>query len=189
MKKIVFGFLIFILINFFSQMIFNAVFAKPVKIQITSSNFANKGIIPDTHACDPPLGQNISPQLSFSNVPPGTQSLALILDDPDAPGGTFNHWVIFNIPPTEGGLQGNIPRDSELENGTKQGINGTGQIGYFGPCPPPKETHRYIFKLYAVDISLDTLSVLKKGTLLQAMKGHIIGRGKLVGLYKNNTNL
>lgn len=188
MKRVIVILLVVFLIYLTYQFLFNTGLAKPAKIQITSSSFENKGVIPDTHACDI-LGEDRSPPLIFSNIPEGTKSLALILDDPDAPGGAFNHWVIFNIPRNASGLDEGLPKDANLEGGIKQGINGTEQIGYFGPCPPPRETHRYIFKLYAVDISLDTLSVLKKRTLLQAMKGHIIGRGKLVGLYKNNTNL
>lgn len=159
------------------------------KIKVTSSNFTSKGIIPDAHACDPPLGQNKSPQLSFDNFPDGTQSFALVLDDPDAPGGRFVHWVIFNIPVNDGGLNEGLPLDAELSNGTRQGRNDTKQIGYFGPCPPPKETHRYIFKVFALDTVLDLASGATSKQLLTAMKGHIIGRGKLVGLYKNNTNL
>ena len=162
--------------------------AKVQKIKVTSQDFQSKGIISDTHACEF-LGLDKSPQLSFSNIPEDTKSLALILDDPDAPGGTFNHWVIFNIPPAENGLQEDIPRDSELENGIRQGTNGTEQVGYFGPCPPPKETHQYIFKVFALDTVLELEAGANKKQLLIAMKRHILGRGKLVGLFKNNTNL
>ena len=164
-------------------------YTKPVnKLGVTSSTFNQKGFIPVQHACDV-LGQDRSPELSFSNIPDGTQSFALILDDPDAPGGTFNHWVIFNIPLAGNGLQRDIPRDAELENGIRQGTNGTEQIGYFGPCPPPKETHRYVFKVFALDTVLELEAGANKKQLLIAMKGHILGRGKLVGLFKNNTNL
>jgi len=180
MKKVLFLFFILILCN--------PSIAKVAKIQVTSQDFNNKGFISDAHACDPPLGQNISPQLSFDNVPEGTQSFALILDDPDAPGRTFNHWIIFNIPPSLSGLQEGIPKESELENEIKQGTNGTEQIGYFGPCPPPKETHRYVFKVYALDTVLNLEGGANKKQLLNAMKRHIVGRGKLVGLFKNNTN-
>ena len=161
--------------------------AKVSKISVSSSAFQNKGFIPDTHACDI-LGEDKSPQLSFSNIPEGTKSLALILDDPDAPGGTFNHWVIFNILIDKAGLDENIPRQAELGDGTQQGINSTNQVGYFGPCPPPKETHRYVFKVFALDTVLELEAGASRKQLLKAMKGHILGRGKLVGLFKNNTN-
>lgn len=188
MKKIFFNFVIIILVSFLYQCFLISGIAKPVKIQVTSSSFENKGIIPDTNACDV-LGLDRSPQLSFGNVPSGTQSFALILDDPDAPGGTFNHWVIFNIPLNKSGLDEDLPKDPTLEDGTKQGTNGTGQIGYFGPCPPPKEKHRYVFKVFALDNILNLEAGVNDKQLKKAMKGHIVGVGKLIGLYKNNTNL
>ncbi len=164
---------------------FNPVLAVE-KMSVTSSDFNNKGIIPDAHACDPPLGQNKSPELSFSNAPSGTQSFALILTDPDFK--NFVHWVIFNIPADAMGLDEGLPLDAELSNSARQGTNGTEQIGYFGPCPPPKETHRYVFKVFALDAVLDLESRATSKQLLKAMRGHILGRGKLVGKYKNNTN-
>lgn len=164
------------------------VIGKVQKIQVTSSNFTSKGIIPNAHAYVPPLGENKSPQLSFNNAPAGTQSFALIIDDPDAFGGTFVHWVIFNIPGNSAGLAQDIPRDSELEDGTRQGTNGTEQISYFGPCPPPKETDRYIFKVFAPGTTLNLEAGATAKELKKAMKGNVIGRGKLVGFYKNTTN-
>ena len=158
------------------------------KLGITSSAFNNKGSIPLQHACDI-LGSDRSPPLSFNNIPEAAKSLALILDDPDAPGGTFNHWVIFNIPIAEASLQEGIPHDSKLGGDIRQGTNGAGQIGYFGPCPPPKETHRYVFKVFALDTVLDLEAGATKKQLLRVIKKHILGRGKLVGLFKNNTNL
>lgn len=185
MKKIITSLILVILLQYFPAFYIEA--KAPAKIKITSTAFSNKCSIPTTHACEF-LGQDKSPPLSFSNVPAGTQSLALILDDPDAPGGTFNHWVIFNIQASEGTLEEGIPRDGELEGGIKQGTNGTSQIGYFGPCPPPKETHRYIFKVFALDTVLNLEAGADKKQLLKAMKTHILGRGKLVGLFKNNTD-
>lgn len=154
------------------------------KLKVTSSDFRNKGFIPDLHACEF-LGSDKSPQLSFENIPTGVQSLALIMFDPDAPDKNFVHWVIFNIPKDSLNLEQGI---SNFENGTKQGTNGTGAIGYFGPCPPPTETHRYIFKVFALDTILTLENGATQKQLVQAMKGHIISRGKLVGLYKNRTN-
>ena len=186
MKKMIINLIVVVFalvnsINLFAQ-------ATTSKLNISSPSFGNKKIIPLAHACEF-LGLDKSPQLSFSNIPENTKSLALILDDPDAPGGTFNHWVIFNIPPTGNGLQEGIPRDSELENGIRQGTNGAEQVGYFGPCPPPKETHRYVFKVFALDTVLELEAGVNKKQLLTAMKRHILGRGKLVGLFKNNTSL
>ena len=168
-------------------LVFNFPVLAVEKISVTSSSFQNKGIIPDKHACDI-LGSDLSPPLTFNNIPGNTESLALVLDDPDAPGGKFNHWIIFNIPPADGGLQEGIPNESELEDGARQGTNGTEQIGYFGPCPPPKETHRYVFNVFALDTVLELESGASRKQLIKAMKRHILGRGKLVGKYKNNTN-
>lgn len=185
MKKIITFLVLVILLQCFQTFYIEA--KALVKIQVTSSAFQNKGHIPIDHACDV-LGDDRSPLLSFSNLPSGTKSLALILDDPDAPGGTFNHWVIFNIPVSASELEEDLPRDGELDSGARQGTNDTRQIGYFGPCPPPKETHRYVFKVFALDIVLNLESGADKKQLLKAMKTHILGRGKLVGLFKNNTN-
>lgn len=166
---------------------FQASYAANKNITVTSSNFTNKGFIPDANACEF-LGLDKSPQLSFSNVPSGTKSLALIVVDPDAPNKNFVHWIIYNIPGTSSSLEQDIPRSESLENGIKQGTNDAQQIGYFGPCPPPGETHRYIFKVFALDTTLTLSDDGNKKELTKAMKGHIIGKGKLVGLYKNKTN-
>lgn len=182
MRKITISFILFLLL------LISPSHAKVQKFQVTSSDFNNKGSISDLHACDPPLGQNLSPQLSFGNAPDSTQSFALIMFDPDAPGGSFVHWVIFNIPGNTPQLAQGIPLQSELDNGTRQGANGTEAIGYFGPCPPPKETHKYVFKVFALDSVLSLQAGADSKQLTKAMKGHIIGRGKIIGLYKNNTN-
>lgn len=184
MKKTI---LLLFFIPFLMATVFTAYAESVSKLGITSSSFNNKSFIPLVHACDI-LGSNLSPPLTFSKIPNGTKSLALILDDPDAPGGTFNHWIIFNIPVEDGGLEEGIPPEFELEGGIKQGTNGTEQIGYFGPCPPPKETHHYVFKVFALDAVLNLEAPANKKLLLKTMKRHILGRGKLVGLFKNNTN-
>lgn len=184
MKNILIAILLVLLYNFVSLQTLEA---EVQKIGVTSSDFNHKGIIPDVHACDF-IGLDKSPQFSFGNAPEGTQSFALIMFDPDAPDKNFVHWVIFNIPGNNPELIQGIPKDSELENGTKQGTNGTEQIGYFGPCPPPGETHRYIFKVFALDAVLDLQGGANSKQLAKAMKGHIIGRGKIIGLFKNNTD-
>jgi len=149
-------------------------------IKITSSAFEHEGLIPPKYTCD---GADISPPLQWEAVPEGTGSIALICDDPDAPMGTFVHWVLFNLPADTKELAENIPTDRVLPNGAKQGISGFRRIGYGGPCPP-SGTHRYFFKIYALDTELDLAPGAGKPDLLNAMEGHILGKGELIGKYK-----
>ncbi|OGU42353.1 MAG: phosphatidylethanolamine-binding protein [Ignavibacteria bacterium GWB2_35_12] len=151
-----------------------------MSIRITSTAFTEGGMIPEIYTCE---GRDISPPLSWSNLPEGTKSIALINDDPDAPMGTWVHWVIYNIPPIETGLKEGIPSEKVLPNGTKQGITDFRRVGYGGPCPP-SGTHRYFFKIYALDTMLELESGAAKGQLLTAMEGHILGTGQLIGKYK-----
>ena len=148
--------------------------------EIKSPAFENNGIIPKQYSCD---GINISPPLSWSNIPEGAKSLALILDDPDAPTGTWVHWIIYNMPPASKGLQEGVIPIQEMAHETKQGINDFKKIGYGGPCPP-SGTHRYFFKLYALDTKLTLKSGATKKQLENAIKGHIILQGELIGKYK-----
>lgn len=149
-------------------------------ITITSTAFIDGGMIPSDCTCD---GKNISPPLAWVGVPEGTKSLAIICDDPDAPVGTWVHWVLFNIPATVSELLQNMPPDEVLENGARHGINDFRKFGYGGPCPPGG-THRYYFKLYALDIELTQKAGLTKAELLKAMKDHILAEGQLMGRYK-----
>jgi len=149
-------------------------------IELNSSVFSQDGMIPSKYTCD---GQNISPQLSWEAVPENTQSIALIADDPDAPSGTFVHWVLFNLPEETREISENVPREKTLHDGASQGINGFGKIGYGGPCPP-SGTHRYYFKIYALDKKLELDPGANKTMLLDAMQGHILGKGQLMGKYK-----
>ena len=151
-----------------------------MEIKITSSAFAEGGLIPAKYTCD---GANISPPLQWEAVPEGTQSIALICDDPDAPVGTFVHWVLFDLPADAGQLTENIPADATLANGAQQGTSDFGRIGYGGPCPPGG-THRYFFKIYALDTQLGLADRVDKARLLSAMEGHILGQGQLIGKYK-----
>jgi Raf kinase inhibitor-like YbhB/YbcL family protein len=137
-------------------------------------------MIPKEHTCD---GSDISPPLSWSGVPEGTKSLALICDDPDAPVGTWVHWVLFNVPPTANELPRNIPPDKTMDNGARHGINDFRKYGYGGPCPPGG-THRYYFKIYALDSELAKKPGLTKAELFKAMAGRILAEGKLMGTYK-----
>ncbi|HTA83597.1 MAG TPA: YbhB/YbcL family Raf kinase inhibitor-like protein [Bacteroidia bacterium] len=141
-------------------------------LTVKSPVFADSGPIPAKYTCD---GSNVSPELHIINTPPETKSLALIVDDPDAPGGTFVHWVMWNIPPAEIIKENTAPGI--------QGRNGKNENKYYGPCPP-KGTHHYHFHIYALDTKLDIPTKTDKQALLLAMEGHIIASGELMGTYK-----
>ncbi|MFH1879029.1 MAG: YbhB/YbcL family Raf kinase inhibitor-like protein [Candidatus Omnitrophota bacterium] len=128
-------------------------------------------------------GENISPPLFWNDVPDGTESLALIMDDPRAPTGTWVHWVIYDIPATARSLAENIPRESRLEDGTLQGINSFRWIGYSGPFPPAGPAHRYIFRLYALDTTLNLPADANKGQVINAMQGHVLAEANLAGIF------
>ena len=149
-------------------------------LEITSSAFSEDTMIPTRYTCD---GPDVSPDLAWSGVPDTARSLALICDDPDAPMGTWVHWVLFNIPAGTSGLPAEIPPDAVLENGGRHGTNDFGRLGYGGPCPPGG-THRYFFKLYALATELDLASGITKAQLLEAMEGHILAEGQLMGTYQ-----
>jgi Raf kinase inhibitor-like YbhB/YbcL family protein len=146
---------------------------------ITSSAFNEGETIPKKYTCD---GQNISPPLKWEPGSAQTKSFALIADDPDAPMGTWVHWVIFNIPPTTTELPENVPTKDSLPNGAIQGKNDSRDIGYDGPSPP-SGTHRYYFKLYALDTMLKLSAGITKSELLKAMEGHIMAQAQLMGKY------
>jgi Raf kinase inhibitor-like YbhB/YbcL family protein len=148
---------------------------------LTSTAFADGAAIPVEYTCG---GQSVSPALNWGNSPAGTVSLALILEDPDAPVKNFTHWIIFNLPPDTSGLQETVPRDGSLAGGAMQGKNGGGGIGYMGPCPPKGPAHHYIFNLYALDKSLDLAAGATKAEVRQAMEGHILGQAQLTGIYQ-----
>lgn len=142
-------------------------------MQLTTEAFMPGDMIPKKYTCE---GQNISPALHVENWPQGTQSLALIVEDLDAPSGTFDHWIAWNITPK-----------SAIDEGEKlpyQGINDFGKVYYQGPCPPPGKPHRYYFKLYALDAMLDLAQGSKKKDLENAMQGHILAESSLMGLYE-----
>jgi Raf kinase inhibitor-like YbhB/YbcL family protein len=149
-------------------------------IEVRSSAFEDGDAIPARYTCD---GPDVSPPLSWGSVPDGTQSLALVTDDPDAPRGTFVHWVIYNLPPDTRRLPEDVPNQQTLPNGAAQGVNGAGSVGYMGPCPP-SGTHRYFFKVYALDTELALGGGATKQEVLDAMEGHILGEGQLMGTYR-----
>ncbi len=148
-------------------------------IRLTSPAFAEGERIPRKYTCD---GEDVSPPLTWDNVPEGTKSFALICDDPDAPMGTWVHWVLFNLPPETRSLPEAVSPDKELPSGARQGTNDFRKIGYGGPCPP-SGTHRYYFKLYALDTMLDLPAGCSKAQLLKAMEGHVLSEGQLMGRY------
>jgi Raf kinase inhibitor-like YbhB/YbcL family protein len=147
---------------------------------VSSSAFCEGEWIPRKYSGD---GEDISPSLSWSGIPASAKSLALISDDPDAPMGNWVHWVLFNIPPTETGLEEKVPSSEKLENGAKHGTNDFHRLGYGGPCPP-SGAHRYYFKLYALDSVLNLRPGVTKKDLESAMKGHVLAQGQLMGKYK-----
>jgi Raf kinase inhibitor-like YbhB/YbcL family protein len=128
-------------------------------------------------------GSDISPELIWGDIPAGTKSLALICDDPDAPMGTWVHWIIYNIPPTYKGLKQDIPQDSELPDGMLQGRNDFNRIGYGGPAPPPGKNHRYFFRLYALDIMFSDATTLTNDNLIRLMQDHILGKAEYYGTF------
>lgn len=149
-------------------------------MEIKSSAFKNEEMIPKQYTCD---GRDISPPLQWSGAPAETKSFALICDDPDAPMGTWVHWVIFDIPAAVSGLSENVSPQEEVPGAGKNGKNSWQRLGYGGPCPP-SGTHRYYFKLYALDAMLNLRPGTTKEGLLKAMKGHVLSEAQVMGKYK-----
>jgi Raf kinase inhibitor-like YbhB/YbcL family protein len=150
-------------------------------LRLASSAFADGAPIPAKYTCD---GENVSPPLAWSNAPKSTQGLALIADDPDAPLGTWVHWVVYNIPPTLTQLAERIPAAETTSNGAMQGTTSFKRVGYGGPCPPAGKPHHYFFRLYALDSQVTLKPGATKDDLLKAMEGHILATGQLVGTYQ-----
>ncbi len=150
-------------------------------LQLTSAAFQQGAAIPRKHTCD---ADDVSPQLRWTNPPSGTKAFALIADDPDAPGGTWVHWLIYDLPGEAKDLPEGTAKTEILSNGAKHGVNDFRKVGYGGPCPPPGAAHRYYFKLYALDAPTNLKPRATKQQLLDAMKGHVLGEGELMGRYK-----
>jgi Raf kinase inhibitor-like YbhB/YbcL family protein len=149
-------------------------------ISVYSDVFEEGGTLSKEYTCD---GKNISPDIGWKGIPEGTKSIALIMDDPDAPGRTFVHWVIYNIPEESTGLPPGVSKNESLSDGSLQGKNDLGEIGYYGPCPPPGKPHRYFFKVYALDTKLDLKSGVNKSKLEDTISGHVLAKGELIGKY------
>ena len=146
-----------------------------------TSAFEPGQAIPVEYSCS---GANRSPALKWSGVPAGVGSFALIVEDPDAPNGTFIHWVVFNLPPDATGIPADAPRTPTLADGAMQGVNGMDRVGYMGPCPPPGKMHHYHFELFALDSKLNAQPGLEAGALREAMQGHTVASTELVGTFE-----
>jgi len=152
-----------------------------MSLELLSPAFSSGGAIPEEHSKD---GGNNSPPLVWSDTPETTRSFALIVDDPDAPSGVFVHWLLYDIPSTAAGVESRMPRVEELPDGSRQGTNGFGDLGYGGPRPP-SGTHRYFFHLYGLDDVLDLEPGEDREALERAMKGHILEEAELMGTYQH----
>jgi len=145
------------------------------KLSVESTAFENNKLIPAKYTCD---GDDVNPPLTIEGVPEGTKTLALIVDDPDAPMGTWDHWIVWNIPATTSKIAENTVPGTE-------GMNDFRRRSYGGPCPP-SGTHRYFFKVYALDVKLDLSPTSRKRDVEKAMQGHVLAKGELVGLYRRS---
>jgi Raf kinase inhibitor-like YbhB/YbcL family protein len=148
--------------------------------ELSSPVFKDGELIPSRNTCE---GEDLSPPLHWTVPPAATKSFIIIADDPDAPGGTWVHWVIYNIPLDLRGLPEGIPPRDQLTDGALQGLNDFKRIGYGGPCPPPGKPHRYYFKLYALDAVLNLKPRATKLQVLEACKGHVLAEAKLMGRF------
>ena len=150
-------------------------------MELTSPAFGAGQRVPVEHTCE---GDNVSPELHWLRAPEGTASFALIVDDPDAPSGTFVHWVLYNLPADADSLPRDVPKMGELPDGSLQGVNSAGRVGYLGPCPPKGHgRHRYLFKLHALDVRLDAQAGITKERLLALMESHVLAEARLMGTY------
>ena len=151
------------------------------RLMVTSAAFRDGETVPVRHTCD---GEDFSPPLTWTGVPVGTRSFALICDDPDAPRGTWVHWLIWNLPSDAIELGEGVPPRPELPSGARQGLNDGGDLGYAGPCPPPGKPHRYFFKLYALGTTLNLPPGTNRSDLEPAMESHVLARGTIMGTYE-----
>ncbi len=150
-------------------------------LSVSSPAFPNRGNIPESYSCE---GQSLSPPLTWSELPAGAQSVSVVVDDPDAPKGTFVHWVVFNLPPTVGSLPEGATHQA-MPGGAIEGRNSAGEIGYYPMCPPSGR-HRYFFKVYALDTKLGDLPQATAADLEHAMQGHVLAHGELIGTYEKH---
>jgi len=154
---------------------------QPMSLTISSPSFTNGGAIPKKFTCD---AADISPQLTWTDPPDGTKSFALLVDDPDAPIGNWNHWAMWNLPAKLRSLREGLSKNAHLPDGSEQGMNDFHKPGYNGPCPPAGKPHRYFFKLFALDTKVALKEEAGKPELETAMKGHILAQAEWMGTYK-----
>jgi hypothetical protein len=157
-----------------------AVAGRATAFELKSAAFPGGGEIPKQHTCD---GSDVSPPLEWTSLPAGTKSLALVCEDPDAPGGLFVHWVLWAIPASASALPEGVKQDATRPDGSRQGRNDFGRIGYNGPCPPRGPAHRFVFTLQALDAVPDLAPGATRRQLLDAIEGHVLGRAQLTGKY------
>jgi hypothetical protein len=150
-------------------------------LALTSAAFRDGESVPVRHACD---GEDLSPPLAWTGAPVETRTFALICDDPDAPRGTWVHWLIWNLPADAVELGEGVPPRPELPSGARQGLNDGGDLGYAGPCPPPGKPHRYFFRLNALDTAINLPPGVNRSDLEAAMAGHILAQGTTMGIYQ-----
>ena len=150
-------------------------------LRVTSAAFDEGATIPDRYTCS---AENLSPPLAWEGVPERAETLAIVCEDPDAPSGLFVHWVLYNLPRQTTALAEGVPAAATLPDGARQGMNSARQVGYHGPCPPPGPAHRYCFRVYALDASLQPISGMARDQFLQAAHGHILAEGQLLGRYR-----
>ena len=148
---------------------------------VKTTVFQAGGDIPKKYTCE---GPDVSPPLTWSEPPAGTQSFALIADDPDAPAGIWVHWVAYDLPAGARQLPEGVPKSEEVPGGGRQGTNDFRRVGYGGPCPPPGNPHRYYFKLYALDIQLNLQPGARKKEVEKAMKGHVLAQAEVMGRFR-----
>lgn len=153
-------------------------------MKLSSPAFEDGGSVPRVHTCD---GDDLSPPLEWTGAPKGTRSFALILDDPDAPPGTWVHWVLYDLPGDLRSLPEGVPEEATLTSGARHGqcwgVDRFSRIGYHGPCPPPGKPHRYVFRIFALDTRLDLPARATKAELEAAMRGHVLEQATLTGRY------
>jgi Raf kinase inhibitor-like YbhB/YbcL family protein len=154
---------------------------RAMSFKISTTAFEPGATIPKKHTCD---GPDLSPALEWDGAPENTKSFSLIVDDPDAPVGTWVHWVLYDLPGDVRKLSEGVAKDEQLASGAKQGRNDFRRIGYGGPCPPHGPAHRYFFKLYALDTKLNLKAGASKADLEKAMAGHVLSQATLMGMYQ-----
>jgi Raf kinase inhibitor-like YbhB/YbcL family protein len=152
------------------------------KFQLTSASFEADGALPAKYTCE---GADVSPVLAWNEPPAGTQSFALVVDDPDSPKKTVNHWLMYDLPPATRALPEGVPTKPKLPDGSRQGKNDHGKIGYSGPCPPPGAAHHYFFKLYALDYQTGLKPKASAADVEKAIKGHILAQAELIARFQH----